>query len=269
MTKRFILYTVVIVLIGSFTGFAYINQFAVKKTSSATFGRGEIIEYRAHYGFINAAVGKMIISDSVYQFNGKKCFKIDVFGESVGMFDLMLRIRDNWGTYLDTSEMIPQRFWRNIREGKYRKFEIVDFDQKQQEAEVVTYDFKKNTWKDKKQFEIPPRCQDLVSGYYYLRTMNLKSLREGEILRLTGFFDDEVYKFDIRYIGQEEIKTKIGRKMTYVFSPIMPENSLFDGEDSIKFWLSADDHKIPLKIRAEMFVGAVEIDITDYKPSQD
>ena len=48
----------------------------------------------------------------------------------------------------------------------------------------------------------------------------------------------------------------------------MPKNSLFDGENSIKFWLSADQYKIPLKIKADMFVGAVEIDITNYKPAK-
>ena len=45
----------------------------------------------------------------------------------------------------------------------------------------------------------------------------------------------------------------------------MPENKLFDGENSIKVWLSDDINKVPLKIRANMFVGAVEVDITDFK----
>lgn len=234
-----------------------------------SFGRGEVIEYKAHYGFLNAATGKMVISDSVYKVNGRPCFKIDVFGESIGMFDLMLRIRDNWGTYLDTSRVVPQRFWRNIREGKYKKFEIVDFDQDQKQATVIKYDFKRNKWKDKNQYEIPPSCQDLVSGYYFLRTLDFKTLKKGEIITIEGFFDDETYKFNIRYLGKEELKTKLGSFPTYVFAPIMPKNSLFEGEDSITFWLSDDDNKIPLKIRANMFVGAVEIDITAYKPARD
>jgi hypothetical protein len=44
----------------------------------------------------------------------------------------------------------------------------------------------------------------------------------------------------------------------------MPENSLFDGENSIKVWLSDDINKVPLKVKAAMFVGAVEIDIESF-----
>lgn len=249
------------------SGFLFYQREEYKR-GKKSFGKGEVIKYRAHYGFINAATGTMTISDTVYRINGKPCYKIDVIGESVGMFDLMLKIRDNWGTYLDTSTVVPERFWRNIREGKYRKFEIVDFDQADQQAAVVTYDFKKKKWKDKNYFEIPTKCQDLVSGYYYLRTLDLNQFKENDIIQLKGFFDDEIYKFNIRYLGIEEVKTKLGRYSAHVFSPIMPENGLFDGENSIRFWLSNDKYKIPLKIKADMFVGAVEIDITEYKPSQ-
>ena len=44
----------------------------------------------------------------------------------------------------------------------------------------------------------------------------------------------------------------------------MPENSLFDGENSIRVWISDDINKVPLKIKANMFVGAVEVDIESF-----
>ena len=45
----------------------------------------------------------------------------------------------------------------------------------------------------------------------------------------------------------------------------MPDNEMFDGKNSVLFWLSDDENKIPLKIRAKMFIGAVEIDIKSQK----
>ena len=45
----------------------------------------------------------------------------------------------------------------------------------------------------------------------------------------------------------------------------MPENKLFNGQDAIKVWLSDDEDKIPLKVKAEMFIGAIEIDIKKYQ----
>ncbi|MEL7003253.1 MAG: DUF3108 domain-containing protein [Bacteroidota bacterium] len=236
-----------------------------RNVENSSFEPGEEIKYKVHYGFINAAEGRMVISNELYNINGRPCYKIDVFGRSVGMFDLFLRIRDNWGTYLDTSAIVTQKFYRIIEEGKYRKHEIVDFDQNVNVASVRTYDKKKHKWKPTEKFDIPSNVQDMVSGYYFLRTFDFRGLEEGEIINIDAFFDDEVYDFKIRYIGKEEVKTKLGRIRSVVFSPIMPENSLFDGEDAIRVWISDDANKVPLKIKAEMFVGSVEIDITKYK----
>ena len=238
---------------------------ADEKVINRSFESGEVIKYRVHYGFVNAAEAEMIVSDEIHDVNGRPCYKIDVFGKSVGMFDLFLRIRDNWGTYLDTASIVPQKFYRKIEEGKYRKHEIVRFDQEENFASVKTFDKKKKVWKPEERFDTPSNVQDMVSGYYFLRTYNFQGLKKGDIINIDAFFDDEVYDFQIRYLGKEEIKTKLGRIRSLVLSPVMPENSLFDGEDSIRVWISDDANKVPLKIKAAMFVGAVEIDITQYK----
>jgi len=239
------------------------HQFRHIKNTS--FKSGEYIKYKAHYGFINAAEGEMLIDDEVHQINGRPSYKIDVYGRSIGMFDLFLRIRDNWGTYLDTSAIFSNRFYRKIEEGKYRKHEIVDFDQYKNKASVVTYDKHKKAWKPAEYFDVPNNVQDMVSGYYYLRTVNFDTLKPGDIINVKAFFDDENYDFKIRYVRKESIKTKLGEIRSIMLSPIMPENSLFDGENSIKVWISNDRNKVPLKIKAEMFVGAVEIEIVEYR----
>lgn len=234
----------------------------VKNTS---FRKGEVIRYKAHYGFVNAAEGEMVISDKIHEVNGRKCYKIDVYGRSIGMFDLFLRIRDNWGTYLDSSSIVSQKFYRKIEEGKYRKHEIVTFDQNEKVASVKTFDNHKQDWRPIEKFEVPSNVQDIVSGYYFLRTLKFDTLEVGDVIKIDAFFDDEIYDFKIRYIGKEVLKTNLGKINSLVLSPIMPENSLFDGKNSIKVWISDDRNKVPLKIKAAMFVGAVEIDIVEYQ----
>lgn len=264
------MYRIVIFLLFSITSLAQSQvEEEYRKVKNTNFEPGEVIKYKVHYGFVNAAEGKMIISDQLFDINGRPCYKIDVFGRSTGMFDLFLRIRDNWGTYLDTSAIVSQKFYRVIEEGKYRKHEIVDFDQHENVASVRTYNKKKKIWRPTKKYDIPANVQDMVSGYYFLRTYDFKNLKKDDIINIDAFFDDEVYDFKIRYLGTETIKTKLGKIRSLVLSPIMPDNSLFDGEDSIKVWISNDANKVPLKIKAQMFVGAVEIDITEYKKRGD
>jgi len=105
----------------------------------------------------------------------------------------------------------------------------------------------------------------MISGFLYLRTMDLSKLKVNDTLLISGFFEDEFYRLRIVYKGKEVIKTKIGRIHTIVFKPVMPKNQLFDGENSITAYFSDDKNRIPVKIDAEMFIGSAGVELTDYK----
>ena len=49
-----------------------------------------------------------------------------------------------------------------------------------------------------------------------------------------------------------------------VFSPVMPKNKLFEGEDSIVAYFSDDKNRIPLKIDAKMFIGSAGVELVSY-----
>ncbi len=171
------------------------------------------------------------------------------------------KVRDHCGTYVDTTTMLPHRSYRYIEEGRYRKNEIVDFDRKNKVAIVSKLDKQTKALREKKTYPIDPSMQDIVSGYYYLRTLEFKNRKAGEVIKIKGFFNEEEYNLEMIFEGRESLKTNIGDIQTLVFSPILPKNKLFDGEKPIKIWLSDDLNKIPLKIKAKMFVGSIDIDI--------
>lgn len=258
--KRLLNYICFAFLLTSFS--APNNGYRVVKNNS--FTTGEQLEYRVHYGIINAGVATMKIDDRIHTINGRPSYKIDVYGKSVGVFDLFTKIRDNWGAYVDTAALLPHRGYRNIEEGRYRKYEIVDFDQVNGKAKMTWLDRDTKRPKETKQFVTPTEVLDMVSGYYYLRTLNFSQYRPGDIIALEAFFDEEMYDFKIRYIRKEKLKTAVGEINAIVLRPIIPENKLFKGEDAIEVWISDDTNRIPLKIKASMFVGAVEIDIVKY-----
>lgn len=253
-----------IVLLMMLSAFVVVdNSNSYRKVKNESFAMGERLSFKVHVGPINAGYSVMSVSDTIYEINGRNCFKIDVEGSTTRFFDMFIKVRDVWGTYLDIEAILPHRFYRNIAENKYRKYEIVDFDHQNQQAVVTLLD--KNTKQPKavKPFNISAQSQDLVSGYYFLRTMDYSQFVVGDTISIPAFFDDESYNFTLIYIGQEVLKTKLGKINALVLSPLMPENSLFDGENAIQVWLSDDQNKIPLKVKAKMFVGAVEIDITE------
>ncbi|MDH5476499.1 MAG: DUF3108 domain-containing protein [Cyclobacteriaceae bacterium] len=239
---------------------------SVENEKTNSFSLGEHIKYKVHYGFVYAGEAIMTVGKDLSIVNEKPCYNVLVEGNSIGMFDFFMKIRDTWGTQIDTVTHVPHHFFMKIAEGKYRKHEVIDFKQEDKEVKVKKYHTKQKFWKPIETHEVPDKIQDIVSSYYYLRTLDFKKMNFGDTISINVFFEDEVFDFNIRYVGIEKVKTKIGSYEALVLSPIMPENSLFDGENSIRVWLSNDKNKIPLKVKANMFVGAVEVDIHEYQP---
>jgi hypothetical protein len=232
-----------------------VNQ--VKLLPVKTFAQGESVEYRVHYGFITAGEATMRVNKSLVKVGKQPCFKIEVEGRTTGAFDKFLSIKDIWGTMLDTGMYHPLQSYRLIEEGNYRLKEVVNYDYTNKKAIVSHND-------EKREVKLPGIVQDMVSGYYYFRLVDYSQLREGDVINVTGMFEEKVYNLKVKYSGKERIKTKFGRINAIVLTPQLPENKLFDGENAVQFFISDDQNRIPLKIRAELVVGAVELDIKGY-----
>ncbi|WP_235009861.1 DUF3108 domain-containing protein [Algoriphagus boritolerans] len=236
---------------------------STEKNSAFTFG--EELQFDVSYGWLNLAEAKLQINRRVVTENSRPHYKIDAFGKTKGAATIFGRVNDNWGTHMDTGTLLPSVSYRYIEEGKYRKNEKVYFDQKNQKAIMELYDRDNRTLKESKEYKLPSQVQDLVSGFYYLRTMDLTNLKKGQAILITGFFDKEIYNLKLIFEGTERIETSLGLKDTYIFSPLMPQNKLFRGDYPVKVWVTKDQNKIPVKIKANLFIGSLNMDISSAK----
>ncbi len=256
----------ILVLCFIFASFGFIEKgVPYRNIKNTSFTTSEKLEYRVHYGFLSAATASMEVSKKIYTINNRPCYKIDIHGRSSGLLNIFSKVNNHYGTYMDTAAMVPQRFYRYIEEGKYRKNEIIDFYHLAGFATVSRLDKKTKKLNEKINFTIPANVQDLVSGYYYLRTFDYSKFKPGEIFTVSAFFEDQLYDLRIKYVGKEKVTTPLGDFSAIVISPILPENKLFSGENAVKVWISDDFNKIPLKIKANLYIGALEIDIKSYK----
>ncbi|MFC4871424.1 DUF3108 domain-containing protein [Negadavirga shengliensis] len=226
------------------------------------FSKGEELTFKVKYLFFSAAEAKMMISDEIHHINGRPTYKIDVFGRTLSIFKLFY-VKDNWGSYVDTARIIPYRSYRHIEEGNYRKHEVIDFDHQKKAAHVRLFDRENEKVTEIHEYNIPSNIQDVVSGYYYLRTMDLRNLKSGDVVTIPGFFDKKIHNLNLIYEGKDKLSTQIGDFKTFVFSPIMPSNKLFRGKKPIKIWITDDENRIPVKIKAHLLVGALDMDITE------
>ncbi len=232
-----------------------------KAGKNTYFSGGEELTFKVKYLFFNAAEAQLTISKTIYQIENRPTYKIDVYGRTLNIFKIFY-VKDNWGTYLDTAKIIPYISYRHIEEGNYRKHEQIDFDHKKGRAVVSSFDRDNKKITQTTSHEISPNIQDIVSGFYYLRTMDLSKMEKGENIQIPGFFDKKLYNIKLTFEGKEKIKTKIGEFHTFVFSPTMPGNKLFSGDNPVKVWITDDKNRIPVKITASLIVGSLDMEVT-------
>ena len=226
-----------------------------------SFGLGEHLEYKVRYGFISAAEAVVSIDPNIQYINKRPCFKVEVVGKTVGAFDFISRVRDTWKTHIDTSSILPQQFYEKKQEKDYRKEEIVNFDHNNN---TVTYSEISDPTAEKKQLKVPNNVQDLISSYFYIRTLDFNTMKIGEVVGAKVYYDDEIMDMKMQYKGREKVDTKFGQVSCFRISPVVPNNRFFSGKDPIKIWVSDDENHVPLKVEVSLAIGSLVMDLKRY-----
>ena len=235
------------------------------KAHNTVFGLGEELTYKAT--FLGMTAGKAVtrVDKSHHKILGKTCYKIDVFGETSDWLSWVTKVKDLWVTYMDTSSLATRATYRKIREGRYRKDEWVTFNQETGKAAVQVVDKKTEKYGEAKIYDLPPNATDIVGGFMHLRFFDFEKTKKGDTLSIRGFFEDASYTLKILYSGKDILKTKFGKIPCHILVPVMPDNQLFDGENSITVWISDDKNKIPVKMSAKMFIGSTGIELIGFR----
>ncbi|MCD6543692.1 MAG: DUF3108 domain-containing protein [Flavobacteriaceae bacterium] len=236
----------------------FIPSIGYSQTDIAAFKQGELLKYKLSYGPINAGFATLEIEDHFE--NDKKMFHVIGKGWTTGMTEFFFPVRDNYQTYFDKSNMQPYRFIRKIDEGGYTKDKEIFFDFRSNIATVI--DHKKNT---EKTFSIHSKVQDMLSSLYYLRTINFNTLKEGDVIGIDMFLDNEIHKLYLIFKAREIIKFNNKKIKTLVLQPTVQEGRIFKSNESVTFWISDDMNKIPIKIKASILVGSIKAELVEYK----
>jgi len=247
------------------TAFTVQNKYDLPAIENNSFGMGEEINYRVNFGIFTVGSAVTKVDKKVYKINSRPCYKVDAFGATSGMVSWITKVEDQWGAYIDTSALVTHVSYRKIKEGRYRKDELITFDHAKDKAEVKVKDKETGIYGDAKYYDTPDNVRDLVGGFLYLRVIEFEKLHKGDTVTISGFFEDTAYNLRIIYDGKETISTKVGKIACLRLVPIMPDNKLFDGENSITCWISDDRNRIPVKIQAKMFIGSTGIEMVSFR----
>jgi len=216
------------------------------------FKSGEKLRFVLYYGLIDG--GYIDAELQTTTLNGKKVYHSKMLAKTTGITDRLYKVRDEYQAYFDPQTILPYRSIRDINEGKYKKYNVVEYDH--ENLFVVNI--------DKDTFEITPDIRDMVSVFHYIRNQDFDNMDYGDIIKVNTFFDNELFPFDMRYRGTEVVKTRMGKYSCIKLVPYVEPGRIFNSEDDMTIWLSNDNNRVPIRVKFDLKVGSVKCDLIDY-----
>ncbi|WP_202913615.1 DUF3108 domain-containing protein [Pararcticibacter amylolyticus] len=226
----------------------------LENRKETAFKPGEELKYRLRYGFITAAEATLNVLDSDVKFDNKPVFHLVAQGKTAASFNLFYKVRNRYDSYIDRKDLTPYLYTENIREANYRRTDKVRFYQDQNK--VVG---NKGTFKGR------DKTFDLVSAFFFARSLDLSGVRPGTLFTIPYFLDDEVADMKITYVGKETIKTPIGTFNCLKFNPSIKPGRIFRKDSKLYLWITDDGNRIPVKAQVEILVGSVTLEVTSAK----
>ncbi|NAS31188.1 DUF3108 domain-containing protein [Flavobacteriaceae bacterium R38] len=225
-----------------------------------SFKSGEWFQFRIHYGIFNASFATLEVKDD--NLNGKSVHHVIGKGKTTGIASWFFKVDDNYETYIDKEDNKPYKFIRQISEGGHTKNIEINFDHTNKEA--FYHDKKRNR---KKTIPINEGVHDMVSTFYYLRDkVDIEKLQVNDEFTLDMLYDDdETFKFRLKYLGKDIIRTKFGKIECLKFRPYVQSGRVFKEQESLTVWVSNDLNKIPMRIKADLAVGSIKADLHAFK----
>jgi hypothetical protein len=93
--------------------------------------------------------------------------------------------------------------------------------------------------------------------------MDFANTKPGKSFPINIYLDQEIYNLKFKYLGIETIKTDLGKIKCFKLRPQLVVDRVFKDEDDMTIWVSADENKVPIRVKADIYIGSVKVDITD------
>jgi hypothetical protein len=143
----------------------------------------------------------------------------------------------------------PLNYRLKLREGRRRSDKEAIFDLNNTKITYINH--LKN---EEKEFDLPASVFDPLSGFYYLRTLQLEV---GRPVYVTIFDDKKVWDVEIQVLRKEHIEIPAGKFNTIVVKPLMQSEGIFYRKGAIYIWLTDDGKRIPVMVKTKVSIGSI------------
>lgn len=221
---------------------------------------GESLTLRIHYGFLTAGSANLTAKKTNYK--GVPHLYVKGTGSTTGAVKAFFKVEDLYESYINMQTELSSYYVRNVKEGGYSQHFQTVFNH---DNHTLVLTDKKTPANGSKTIKSVKGVQDMLSCFYFLRSKTPSELRTGTVFNMNVWIDDEMFPFQLKVVGTENLKTKFGTISALKIIPSVKSGRVFKEKEGVTMWVSNDNNHIPLLLKAELAVGSLKASLDDYK----
>lgn len=231
-----------------------------RKTSNSANGAplpfrvGEKLTYDIRWYGVTAGLAELTVKAKTH-YNGHEVYHLVSRATGAGVVGKLYTVDDRLEVFVDVQGLYPYYASLRQKEGKRKKDKEVYFDQDRREVTYITNRGRPRT------LSVPPEVKELLSSLYYFRTQGLKV---GSTVPLNVFSLKRSYTVEVKVLRKETIETFSGPAETYVIQPHVSLNGQPQTREESLIWLTADERRLPVKIKTKVRLGYIEATLIGY-----
>lgn len=231
---------------------------------SAAFEGEEHLHYSVYFrwGIIKGKAGDAVISISPMHHKGQWLQQLHF--RTKGIFESVFPMRDTLETVYGANKM-PHRWAKRCNEGGYYLIDELDYSYSSQRTTVKSM---RRTLSEVKVDTtlVISRSQpavDMLAAFAFMRGLDHTKLVPGYREYFVVPIGHDLVRCEIAYAAKERMSIPDGVEVEAVRYALRIADSAFaKSNNAVQLWVSNDDRRIPLKIKAKLTLGYAECSLT-------
>ncbi len=225
------------------------------------FQPGEKLTFELKWTIVPAGRATLEVKP-IKQIDGQDTYHFRMTARSNRVVDAFYKVRDRIDGYTDMDITRSVLYIKKQHEGKTKKDVRVRFDWDSQTAAYT--EFIKQSKKDP--IALLPGAFDPLSIFYYTRR---QSFEVGQELQRPVSDGKKCVLGKAKILRREKITVPAGEFDTFLMVPDLKHvGGVFKKSKNakIELWVSADERRLPIKLRSEVIVGSFTGELIAYSP---
>jgi len=246
-------------------GFTFAVPANYAQNDSVPFQNGEVLNFdiRYKYGLVMAKAGTARYKINDATLNGQPSYRSSLDFRTSSFFDKIFMIRDTLYSHISNPELTPLYHKRSVNEGSTRfKEDVFILKHSPTYSEARVKRERNNEIRFDTILTANKLGYDLLNLFIFIRTLDYSTLKTGDNFQLVAFMDKSNINIILHYVGQTVVDKKY---KTHKFNVDIADKAFNTSKKSLEIWISDDDNRIPVKLKAQLKIGAAEANLSSYR----